>query len=225
MPHLVMFDIDGTLTHTYDVDSRCYVQAMSEYLGSMIDDDWSQYEHVTDSGIASQLFDQHQRPKSDLPKVRQRFVSLLEQSFATEPYDCRQICGAAEFVRRLRETSGIVLGLATGGWAESAQTKLQHAGIDVEGLAFASADDAEAKVQIMTICRQRVASLANVDCLPTVTYIGDGLWDARAAAQLGWQFIGISSGSRAEQLRIAGARRVFEDFSDSEMVLRAINCN
>src|SRR5687767_6645949 len=125
--HLIVFDIDGTLTRTNDVDAECYVRAMSEYLGTTIDDNWSCYRHVTDSGIASELFNRHQRPQSEMTAVRQQFISLLVQSLAADADCCREVGGAADFLRRLRGVPDVVLGLATGSWAESAHAKLRHA--------------------------------------------------------------------------------------------------
>lgn len=213
MSHLILFDIDGTLTLTNDVDARCYGQAMSEHLGFAIDNDWSHYRHVTDSGIAAELLDRHQLPASQLPAVRDRFVALLAQALAADPNCCRQVSGADNFLRRLREMPGTVVGMATGGWAPSALAKLRHAGIDPSGLAFASADDAEARTEIMAVCHQRALRLAGVERFAAVTYIGDGLWDAEAARALGWRFIGIGFGEQAEQLRAAGACQVFSGFT------------
>ncbi|MBI3191378.1 MAG: hypothetical protein HYZ36_01850 [Pedosphaera parvula] len=49
--HLVIFDIDGTLTETNAVDADCYVRALAEVFGfADVDTDWSTYPHVTDSG-------------------------------------------------------------------------------------------------------------------------------------------------------------------------------
>ena len=54
--HLVMFDIDGTLTRSCGIDSRCFVDALCEVLGiQSIDTDWSNYRHTTDSGIAQEI--------------------------------------------------------------------------------------------------------------------------------------------------------------------------
>jgi phosphoglycolate phosphatase-like HAD superfamily hydrolase len=122
----------------------------------------------------------------------------------------------------LRGRPDVALGLATGSWTDSAQAKLQHAGIDANGLAFASADDCESRVEIMKACERRVAASANATRFSTTTYIGDGLWDTRAAAELGWRFIGIASGEDAVGLQAAGARQVFADFSDIEPVERAL---
>jgi len=51
--NLVLFDVDGTLTLTNEVDNRCYLCALGEALGGAgFDTDWTKYPHVTDSGIA-----------------------------------------------------------------------------------------------------------------------------------------------------------------------------
>ena len=157
MTRLLMFDIDGTLTATDRVDTECYVQAMSEHLGAPIDSDWSRYRHVTDSGIAAELFEMHHRAPEELSIVRRRFVELFEQALQTMPESGKQVAGAAEFLSRVRQSPGWLVGLATGGWGGSAKAKLRQAGIDVQGLPFASADDAEARIDIMKSCLNRAA--------------------------------------------------------------------
>jgi phosphoglycolate phosphatase-like HAD superfamily hydrolase len=217
-----MFDVDGTLTNSNDVDSQCYVQAMSEFLGITINSEWSHYRHVTDSGIASELFDQQQRGQQDIAFVQRRFISLLRQSLINEPSCCRQIVGAGAFLKHLRKTTGIAIGLATGSWAESARIKLLHAGLHIDGLAFASADDAESRTEIMMRCLQRAAKSADIDQFNAITYIGDGAWDVQAAISLGWQFIGIGSGFDAERLRNSGASHIFEDFNNYHAIMQVI---
>jgi len=219
MSNLVMFDVDGTLTLSMDIDDCCYVQTMFEHLGVIIDNDWSHYRQVTDSGIAAELRDRHQRPREEMTAVRDRFISLVRQSLTDDPNCCRQVSGANSFLDRLRITDGVVPSVATGGWAESALAKLRHAGVNVDGLAFASGDDAESRTTVMALCQERAAVLANVDEFLTVTYIGDGTWDAHAAANLGWQFIGVGRGPHADRLRSAGARHVVHDFCDEDSIL------
>jgi phosphoglycolate phosphatase-like HAD superfamily hydrolase len=110
--------------------------------------------------------------------------------------------------------------LATGGWGESARTKLRHAGIEFDDFAFTSADDAPARTDIMKACWKCVAD-RGVPITETV-YVGDGVWDAEASRTLGWQFVGIGDGTRAERLKGAGAREVFADFRDHQAVLAAL---
>lgn len=229
MPRLLMFDIDGTLTATDRVDADCYVRVMSEHLGVAIDADWRRYRHVTDSGIAAELFEANRRPPGELPAVRRRFVELLEQALRATPGCCEQVPGAAGFLARVRRTPGWVVALATGGWGGSARAKLRHAGIDADGLAFASADDAEARVDIMTACLARAADAAasagdgaDGHVFSGVTYVGDGDWDVAAARQLGWGFVGIGPHLCAARLRRpAPAYPAFPNFTDPAAVLDA----
>ena len=171
MPRLLMFDIDGTLTTTNGVDTECYVQAMSEYLGVAIDSDWSRYQHVTDSGIASELLKLHGRPMEEVSLLQRRFFELIEQALRSRPQSCEPIAGAAEFVEHVQRSADWVAGLATGGWGESARAKLRRAGIDFQGIPFASADDAEARIDIMKSCFER----AEAECrgeLTGIIYVG-----------------------------------------------------
>ncbi|SRR5258706_9115125 len=223
MPRLIMFDIDGTLTETDDVDTRCYIQAMSEHLGVAIDSDWSRYRHVTDSGIAAELFEKYGRPLGELDQVRARFIALITDALRVVPDGCTQIAGAADFLRSLRQTPGLIVGFATGGWSESARAKLHHAAIDINNLPFASADDAESRIDIMNACRNRAEHRGTP--ISETIYVGDGIWDAQASQSLGWRFIGIANGVRAGQLRQAGARNVFPDFRDPQAVLAALGAD
>ena len=56
--HLVMFDIDGTLIESYDIDEQCFLAAIDEVLGIQIDSRWERYPHVTDAGILDEILSQ-----------------------------------------------------------------------------------------------------------------------------------------------------------------------
>ena len=48
--HLVMFDIDGTLTETMKADEECFVRSFKAVFGfADINTDWSHYPRTTDS--------------------------------------------------------------------------------------------------------------------------------------------------------------------------------
>ena len=60
--NLVMFDIDGTLTATTDIDERCFIRAINEVLQVYeIDTDVAHYPHVTDEGIAAEIIRRYTR--------------------------------------------------------------------------------------------------------------------------------------------------------------------
>ena len=215
--HLVMFDIDGTLTQTNAADTSCYVRAICEVLKvEKIDSDWHNYQHVTDSGIATELLRRrnHRTTNStELSQICDRFVDMLDQTFERDQSLCREVPGAGRVLKTLRARADIVIALATGGWERSARLKLRRAGIDVTGLAIATADDAIERDRIMQIARDRAAGLCESAQFQSITYIGDGLWDWQASQRMDVAFIGIGSDARAERLRAAGAKWVLTNYS------------
>jgi phosphoglycolate phosphatase-like HAD superfamily hydrolase len=212
MHKLIIFDIDGTLTATTDVDSDCYTRAISDHLGSPVDTDWASYRHVTDAGIATELLTKHGRPIEELAAVKERFVTLLMRALHESPSCCAQIPGASTLLLSLRQMPRLTIGVATGGWCTSAMAKLRFAAIDIAGLAFASSDDALSRIDIMKTCHDRAA--ANARTITEITYLGDGVWDAKASEALGWRFIGVGAGASAERLRSAGVRTILADYRD-----------
>jgi beta-phosphoglucomutase-like phosphatase (HAD superfamily) len=55
--HLVMFDIDGTLTQTTNIDEQCFVRSFKDVFGfTDIDTDSSHYPRTTASGFFHAVF-------------------------------------------------------------------------------------------------------------------------------------------------------------------------
>jgi phosphoglycolate phosphatase-like HAD superfamily hydrolase len=103
----------------------------------------------------------------------------------------REIAGAKRLVERLLVLPNVRVAIATGGWEPTARLKLQHVGIDVSGVGFASSSDAGARTDIMRLAAQRALRGA----LPKrATYFGDGAWDRRASAELGYDFVAVGRG-------------------------------
>ena len=223
--HLVLFDIDGTLTQTNEVDGRCFVRALGEALrAAQIDTDWAKYPDVTDSGIAAAVFEAHcGLPPSheQLDAIRQRFVALLQEEFIRDAALCCPVPGAAAILAELTERAGFAVGLATGGWRESAELKLQHAGLGIWTFPLASASDACQREAIMALAVERAAARWGVAGFASVVYVGDAVWDVKAARKLGYRFVGIGSGASAERLRREGAQQVLADYLDRGMFLGA----
>lgn len=81
---------------------------------------------------------------------------------------------------------------------------------------MATAEDAVQRKVIMSI----TAARAGHDPEGRHVYVGDGLWDMRAAAALGWEFIGVGpSGCRLEQ---HGVKRLLPHFDDGQVVLELL---
>jgi phosphoglycolate phosphatase-like HAD superfamily hydrolase len=192
--HLVMFDIDGTLVDSAGFDSDLYAQAVEGVLNIQIDRNWDAYEHVSDSGILEQLlrdarFDSERAALA--ARVQQRFIGLVRDYVEREPAAVREIAGAKCLVGRLLALPDVRVAIATGGWESTARLKLQHVGIEVGGVGFASSSDARARTDIMRLAAQRALRGA---AFKRATYFGDGAWDRRASAELGYEFVAVGRG-------------------------------
>jgi phosphoglycolate phosphatase-like HAD superfamily hydrolase len=214
--NLVMFDIDGTLTQTNSIDTCCFLASLQQSLGICgVDTDWTKYSHATDQGCLEEIIKLHfGRPgtNAELFAAKKRHLSLLEVAAQNDPNLFRSVKGAKEILSALAEYPNTALAIATGAWRNSAKLKLRQAGFTMNRVPFASCDDAKSRENIMMIAEERARCFYS-NAFQSRTYIGDALWDVKAAAKMGYHFIGIASGADATRLRAAGARRIVQDFA------------
>jgi phosphoglycolate phosphatase-like HAD superfamily hydrolase len=216
--HLVIFDIDGTLTQTNRVDDRCFVQAFADELGlTAINADWSCYPAVCDSGITRYLFQEHFRraPRFDETlRLQRRFVALLEDAYQQEPENFVAVPGATQMLRSLKQEPDYKIAIATGGWQLSALLKLEKAQLNIAGLPAAFADHGITREVIIAAAMAMARAAYRQPHFSHVTYVGDGVWDLRAARQLGISFLGVAQSEKATALRAKGATAIIQDFTD-----------
>jgi len=223
--HLVMFDIDGTLTETMKIDEECFVRSIKDVFGfADIDTDWSHYPHTTDSGIFHDVCRSRigRSPTAqEVSRFRQHFIQLLAAASSQSPF--APVAGADRLLSRLAQSDSHRVSLATGGWRDSARLKMASAGMCFDDHPAASADDALDRESIMRLSKRRAAAERYGDSFACTVYVGDGVWDARACRRVGIPFIGIGMGSRATRLSAEGAGCVFPDFSDADIFLRSVD--
>jgi phosphoglycolate phosphatase-like HAD superfamily hydrolase len=221
--HVVMFDIDGTLTETMKVDEECFVRSFKDVFGfADIDTDWSHYPCTTDSGIFHDVFTSRvgRSPAAqEVSRFRRHFIQLLATASSQSPF--APVAGANRLLSRLARGGSHRVSFATGGWRDSARLKMASAGMCFDDHPTASADDALDRESIIRLSRQRAVERYGESFACTV-YVGDGVWDARACRGVGILFIGIGTGSRATRLSAEGAVCVFPDFSDADIFLRSV---
>ena len=210
-----ILDLDGTLMPTAKIDDSCFWQAVFACLGEREQHpDLHGFKNVTDSGILHEwcVRELGRPPRAaEVLEIRTRFEQLLETAFAAEPAHFSPLPGVMDWLNAIRGKRHVRAGIATGGWGHSARLKLRLSGLEQFGLPLASSDDAVRRADIMQIAAQR--TLGRRQTGETVfTYVGDGAWDVHASRELNWEFIGIASGLRAEQLRRAGATLIRENF-------------
>lgn len=224
--NLAIFDIDGTLTQTDQVDEICFVQALADAHGiTGISTDWAEYPHTTDSAITFHVFQEtlNRVPEEiELLKFKTRFVSLLEDYCLKSPALFGEIVGASSMLRRLNQELEWRVAIASGSWRVSGELKLKVAGIQLDDFPAAFADDGLSREKILKSVVLRAQHHYQQSHFDRIVSVGDGIWDARTARNLRFPFLGVGSEKRRKMLQQAGATHVIRDFTNYVEVLRCL---
>jgi phosphoglycolate phosphatase-like HAD superfamily hydrolase len=224
---LVVFDLDGTLTKTNAVDEGCFVQAFADAGFRDLNTNWMDYDHVTDSGVARQVFIERFgcEPKpAEISNIVEYFVELLRGRHALNPEGFVQTPGAGSLLRKLRENdSQWGVAIATGSWTASARFKMRWAGLDLDGCPAAFAEDGPGREAILQTAVQRAAQSYRQEHFERIVSVGDAAWDVRTAHRLGLPFLGVGDDTRGQRLRCHGASHVIENFMDETRFMHCLN--
>lgn len=216
----VIFDVDGTLTETNEVDNECFFEAVKEVLKlESFDDDWNGYSHVTDQCVVEEMVLRDRGEpitREEVANLEGRFVEMMEERPDSEFV---ALGGASEFLGQLRD-QGIPVAIATGCWRSSALMKLRRASINPGDIPLSTASEERTREGIMQGAYQALLDGTGENGFEEVIYFGDATWDVRACRELNWELIGI--GQRIARLRELGVAKTFKDYRDSEAVLAAL---
>jgi phosphoglycolate phosphatase-like HAD superfamily hydrolase len=184
----VIFDIDGTLLQSDVNDDALYLAAVRDVLGNVkLRPTWSMYTQFTASGILTEILNDNAIAitMDTVSAVRDRFIARVHRHVADHG-SFAEIPGAKAFVEILNLSSTHRVAYATGGWRGSALLKLSVSGFPVAGVPLATSDDHFERQEIMLHALRQLNGV-----FASVTYYGDGHWDAVAAKALGWQFVPV----------------------------------
>lgn len=177
----VLFDIDGTLVRTYPREDEFYDAALQTIGLSLPTTDYLALGASTDVSILRVLAQRawEREPTVDeIERVREEHTRAWRHHLDAHSLEC--VPGAHEILNELRER-GVRFAAATGGFRQTAQTKLRAAKLSIE-IAGAAEDG-----------RGRTALLAHAAGGQTPMYIGDGKWDLEAATANGFAFVGVAT--------------------------------
>ena len=191
---LAIFDNDGTICDTQEVDGRCYALAIERVTGLSISTlDWTTYEEPTSSAIVRELLAGDVAAVEKEEQIKFEFCRLLQEERSNFPGDFSPIPGAVAFIERLVRENICAVAIATGCFDTTARFKLECCGISLDRFPHATSSDTSRRRDIIPLA----ASRAGFD-LSSVAYFGDAPWDVLVSTTLGIPMIGI--GRRCEQL-------------------------
>ena len=222
--NLILLDIDGTLTQSYEYDREVFGIAIAEVLGiPPVDADLNGYVDKTSLGVTIEAI---QRLRGSSPEVNeidqvkhivlQRFNEMYRES----PLIFNEIPGASRFLERLRQLQGVGIAIATGCWHNEALFKLHASGLNVAGIPMATSDDDRNRQRIMEIAVARAGDFYGCSKFERIVYLGDGPWDLQTSRSLGYGFVGI--GPRVKELKDVESFPWHQDYMEVEIVFASV---
>lgn len=211
----IIFDIDGTLLNSVEIDDAAFIQTYQNlYNIDLGKADWTTFPHVTDWGLTNTIFEQHfHRLPSDeeLARIKAHFLHLIREKTMQYPSKMTEIPGAIAFVNRLKKEA-YSIGIATGGWEETARFKLNHIGLNIDGIAFANSNHHYIRKVITEYAIQLVHGTQNIDN-QSIIYFGDGKWDLLTCREMKINFVGVDYFDNGK-LKALGAANVIQNYDD-----------
>jgi phosphoglycolate phosphatase-like HAD superfamily hydrolase len=222
--NLVMLDIDGTLTQSYEYDREIFGLAIAEVLDCPpVDADLTSYVDKTSTGVTGEAIRRitgRTAEAREIEGVKQRVLMRLKKMYQESPQLFAQVPGAAHFLERLRKLDGAGIAIATGCWRDEALFKLQASGLRVDGIPLACSDDNRNRNRIMEKAAEKAREFYACPGFERVVYLGDGPWDLQEAGALGYRFIGI--GPRIQSIKNNRDGHWHADYLEIEAVLASV---
>ena len=230
LPHLLLFDIDGTLLNTGGVGMRAFASTFEQLYPEQVADQGGvpeiDFSGSTDSGIVMGMFTQLGIVDSSAERERfyETYLGFLRSNLGEAGTRGALLDGVGELLERVKEyyREGRVLpGLLTGNIAAGARIKTDYYGISGHFHFGAYGDDHHDRNQLGPVALQRASVFLGRDLSSApVTVIGDTAKDIRCARAFGARVLAVASGGvPAQQLSGHQPDILLESLGDVPAVL------
>ena len=223
----MLFDIDGTLIVTGGAGQRAMNRAFADVFG--IPDAFTHVELAgrTDTSILGDAFELQRMTAgpSDVRAFRERYLVCLREEVPRPGRNKRVLPGITPLLDALAPEPQVFLGLLTGNYADAAEVKLGHFDLWRYFRCGAFGEDAHDRNHLVPVAlgRARDHGLPEHVEADYVVVIGDTPRDVACAHAHGARVIAVATGQyTSDALAQAGADVVFDDFRETEAVLRAL---
>jgi phosphoglycolate phosphatase len=221
---VLLFDIDGTLVLTGGAGGRAMTRAFQDLYGIPNAFETVPFNGRTDSWILSRAAATHGIADEALPRFKPLYLDYLAQEL-TKPGPRKGVMpGVSVLLDALVQRGDVFLALLTGNYEAGARLKLQHFDLWRYFACGAFGDTTHDRNGLLPEALARVASCGGPPAAPEdIVIIGDTPLDVAVAVSGGARSIAVATGSHStEELQASGADVVFQDLSDLEAVLAAV---
>jgi phosphoglycolate phosphatase-like HAD superfamily hydrolase len=187
--------------------------------------DWNKYKDVTDTGIALQIFDDvlNRRPSSDeINNIKNRHAALLEETILKDSSLVREVAGAGNMIKELKNKEGWEVGIATGSWKETGLIKIKPLNLEVHDIPYAHSDIYSTKYDIIKDLVERIKKEKGISAFKKVVNIGDRIYDYETAKMLNIDFIGVDSAGDGK-LKSIGVKKIIKDFTNMRFFFKLLD--
>jgi len=210
MQPVFLFDLDGTLVDSVYQHVIAWKEALdAEGIELAV---WRIHRRIGMSGglFMNQLL--RETAIEITPERRERLLRGHQDAYLRYADRIRPLPGARELLASLTE-AGIPWAVATSGRMETAAVNLAALGIDPEGTPVVTRDQvrhAKPDPDLFLAAAQRLGAP-----IESALVVGDSIWDMLAAMRCRALGVGLLTGGYGlDELRSAGAIRVYEDPAD-----------
>jgi phosphoglycolate phosphatase-like HAD superfamily hydrolase len=217
--HLVLFDVDGTLTRGSGAGARALEAAFSAIFGWENACAGMRFHGQTDRRLVRTVLSRRGaldpdpiRAGAQIDLVLGRYVALLPSEVSSRPYEA--LPGAAELLAAL-DQEGVAVGLVTGNHPFGAEQKLRSAGLWREFATGAFGSESEERSDLVRLALRRARASLGAD-LERTFVVGDAEEDVLAAR--GAQVVAVAvltGGAGRDVLEARGADEIFSDLREA----------
>jgi phosphoglycolate phosphatase len=221
---VLLFDIDGTLVLTGGAGGRAMTRAFEDLYGVANGFEGVPFNGRTDAWIIGRAAAAHGIDGRDLARFKPLYLDYLAEELHRPGPRKGVMPGVGSLLEALAGRRHMFLALLTGNFEQGAQLKLEHFDLWRYFACGAFGDTTHERNGLLPEALARVAGCGGPQVAPSdIVIIGDTPLDVGVAISGGARSVAVATGSHTtNELRASGADVVFQDLSDLDAVLAAL---